>query len=212
MKRNFWLKTQKIFMIGIGGISMSGLAHFLVSLGFTVSGSDLVANAQTARLEREGVRVMIGHSGANVGDAQKVVVNSAIPQDNPELTEARRRRIPVYGRAELLSLVAGCFAHTAGIAGCHGKTTATAMCAHVLDHCTGSCSAHIGGEDLGFGNFYLGGENYFVTEACEYKGNFLHLHPEIAVILNTDADHLDCYGMNSGLRRRIAPTRAMRAR
>ena len=129
MKRNFWLKTQKIFMIGIGGISMSGLAHFLVSLGFTVSGSDLVANAQTARLEREGVRVMIGHSGANVGDAQKVVVNSAIPQDNPELAEARRRRIPVYGRAELLSLVAGCFAHTAGIAGCHGKTTATAMCA-----------------------------------------------------------------------------------
>ena len=102
---------------------MSGLAHFLVSLGFTVSGSDLVANAQTARLEREGVRVMIGHSGANVGDAQKVVVNSAIPQDNPELAEARRRRIPVYGRAELLSLVAGCFAHTAGIAGCHGKTT-----------------------------------------------------------------------------------------
>ena len=194
MKRNFWLKTQKIFMIGIGGISMSGLAHFLVSLGFTVSGSDLVANAQTARLEREGVRVMIGHSGANVGDAQKVVVNSAIPQDNPELAEARRRRIPVYGRAELLSLVAGCFAHTAGIAGCHGKTTATAMCAHVLDHCAGSCSAHIGGEDLGFGNFYLGGENYFVTEACEYKGNFLHLHPEIAVILNTDADHLDCYG------------------
>ena len=67
---------------------MSGLAHFLVSLGFTVSGSDLVANAQTARLEREGVRVMIGHSGANVGDAQKVVVNSAIPQDNPELAEA----------------------------------------------------------------------------------------------------------------------------
>ena len=96
---------------------MSGLAHFLVSLGFTVSGSDLVANAQTARLEREGVRVMIGHSAANVGDAQKVVVNSAIPQDNPELAEARRRRIPVCGRAELLSLVAGCFAHTAGIAG-----------------------------------------------------------------------------------------------
>ena len=172
---------------------MSGLAHFLVSLGFSVSGSDLNANAQTARLEQEGVRVFIGHDASNLGDAQKVVVNSAIPQDNPELTEARRRRIPVYGRAELLSLVAGCFAHTAGIAGCHGKTTATAMCAHVLEHCTGSCSAHIGGEDLGYGNFFLGGENYFVTEACEYKGNFLHLHPEIAVILNTDADHLDCY-------------------
>lgn len=193
MKRNFWQKTQKIFLIGIGGISMSGLAHFLVSLGFTVSGSDLCANAQTARLEKEGVRVFIGHDAQNIEGAQKVVVNSAIPQDNPELAEARRRKIPVYGRAELLSLVAGCFGHTAGVAGCHGKTTATAMCAHVLENCTGSCSAHIGGEDLEYGNFYLGGENYFVTEACEYKGNFLHLHPDTAIILNTDADHLDCY-------------------
>ena len=193
MKRNFWQKTQKIFLIGIGGISMSGLAHFLVSLGFTVSGSDLCANAQTARLEKEGVRVFIGHDAQNIEGAQKVVVNSAIPQDNPELAEARRRNIPVYGRAELLSLVAGCFGHTAGVAGCHGKTTATAMCAHVLENCTGSCSAHIGGEDLEYGNFYLGGENYFVTEACEYKGNFLHLHPDTAIILNTDADHLDCY-------------------
>ena len=172
---------------------MSGLAHFLVSLGFTVSGSDLCANAQTARLEKEGVRVFIGHDAQNIEGAQKVVVNSAIPQDNPELAEARRRKIPVYGRAELLSLVAGCFGHTAGVAGCHGKTTATAMCAHVLENCTGSCSAHIGGEDLEYGNFYLGGENYFVTEACEYKGNFLHLHPDTAIILNTDADHLECY-------------------
>lgn len=193
MRRKFWEKIQRVFFIGIGGISMSGLAYFLMRMGFCVAGSDAQATLLTARLEKEGAKIYIGHDAANVGDAQAVVVNSAIPESNPELCEARRRGIPVYGRAELLALVASCFENMVGIAGCHGKTTATAMCAHVLEECSGSCSAHIGGEDFDYCNLYSGGEKYFVTEACEYMGNFLHLRPDVAVILNTDADHLDCY-------------------
>lgn len=179
---------------------MSGLAYFMQKQGFCVAGSDVAAGVMTAKLEEEGIKVHYGHAPERVGIADAVIVNSAIAEDDPELAEARRRNIPVYGRAELLHLVASCFENTVGIAGCHGKTTATAMCAHVLEECSGSCTAHIGGEDSDYGNFHLGGDKYFVTEACEYKGNFLKLDPDVAVVLNTDRDHLECYGSAENLR------------
>ena len=122
------------------------------------------------------------------------MVSSAISDKNPELMEAKKRNLPVVGRAELLSLVASEFENVIGIAGCHGKTTATAMCAHVMRECSGNVSAHIGGDDFEFHNFYAGGNKFFITEACEFQGNFLKLKPDFAVILNTDADHLDFYG------------------
>lgn len=200
MKRKFWAKKKYIYFIGIGGISMSGLAYFMQKQGFCVAGSDVAAGVMTAKLEEEGIKVHYGHAPERVGIADAVIVNSAIAEDDPELAEARRRNIPVYGRAELLHLVASCFENTVGIAGCHGKTTATAMCAHVLEECSGSCTAHIGGEDSDYGNFHLGGDKYFVTEACEYKGNFLKLDPDVAVVLNTDKDHLECYGSAENLR------------
>ena len=200
MKRKFWAKKKYIYFIGIGGISMSGLAYFMQKQGFCVAGSDVAAGVMTAKLEEEGIKVHYGHAPERVGIADAVIVNSAIAEDDPELAEARRRNIPVYGRAELLHLVASCFENTVGIAGCHGKTTATAMCAHVLEECSGSCTAHIGGEDSDYGNFHLGGDKYFVTEACEYKGNFLKLDPDVAVVLNTDRDHLECYGSAENLR------------
>ncbi len=179
---------------------MSGLALFLQRQGFCVAGSDIAAGSMTAKLEEEGIRVHYGHAPERIGIADAVVVNSAIAEDDVELAEARRRNIPVYSRAELLHLVAACFENSVGIAGCHGKTTATAMCAHVLEECSGSCSAHIGGEDFDYGNFHFGGDKYFVTEACEYKGNFLKLEPNLAVVLNTDKDHLECYGSAENLR------------
>ena len=179
---------------------MSGLALFLQKQGFCVAGSDIAAGSMTAKLEEEGIRVHYGHAPERIGIADAVVVNSAIAEDDVELAEARRRNIPVYSRAELLHLVAACFENSVGIAGCHGKTTATAMCAHVLEECSGSCTAHIGGEDSDYGNFHLGGDKYFVTEACEYKGNFLKLDPDVAVVLNTDKDHLECYGSAENLR------------
>ena len=179
---------------------MSGLALFLQKQGFCVAGSDIAAGSMTAKLEEEGIRVHYGHAPERIGIADAVVVNSAIAEDDVELAEARRRNIPVYSRAELLHLVAACFENSVGIAGCHGKTTATAMCAHVLEECSGCCSAHIGGEDFDYGNFHFGGDKYFVTEACEYKGNFLKLEPNLAVVLNTDKDHLECYGSAENLR------------
>lgn len=179
---------------------MSGLALFLQKQGFCVAGSDIAAGSMTAKLEEEGIRVHYGHAPERIGIADAIVVNSAIAEDDVELAEARRRNIPVYSRAELLHLVATCFENSVGIAGCHGKTTATAMCAHVLEECSGSCSAHIGGEDFDYGNFHFGGDRYFVTEACEYKGNFLKLEPNLAVVLNTDKDHLECYGSAENLR------------
>ena len=199
MKRTFWQKKRKIFFIGIGGISMSALARCLLALGFSVSGSDVVATALTASLERAGAQVSIGHGAENVAGADAVVYTSAVGDDDPELAEARRRGIETVSRAQLLSLVAGCFGTVVGIAGCHGKTTATAMCAHVLQACSGACTAHIGGEDLEYGNFFAGGDRYFVTEECEYETNFLLLKPDIAIILNTDADHLECYGSAEAL-------------
>ncbi len=194
MEKTFWRDCDEIFFVGIGGISMSGLAECLHRKGFVVSGSDIAENERTAALRAEGISVRIGHRAENVGSAQIVVCNSAIKEDNPELIEAMSRGIPIVSRAELLALVARDYKNVVAVAGSHGKTTATAMCAHTIECCAGSITAHIGGEDLDYGNMYFGGERFFVTEACEYKGNFLKLKPDVAVVLNSDADHLDYYG------------------
>lgn len=178
---------------------MSGLALCLKGRGNYVSGSDLVPNECTVRLERAGIPVFYGHAAENLRDADTVIISSAIRADNPELAAARERGLRVFGRAELLALLMNEYEHSVAVAGCHGKTTATAMCAHVLEECAGNCSAHIGGLDLDYGNFRDGGKKYFVSEACEYKANFLALRPEVAVILNTDADHLESYGNESRL-------------
>ena len=193
MRKGFWRDREEIFFVGIGGVSMSGLALCLKNMGFRVRGSDVQESARTAALRRAGIEVAIGHRRENLKNAQAVVKNSAIREDNEELAEAAARGIPVVERAELLALVAAQFEKTVAVAGSHGKTTATAMCAHVLDGCCGSVTAHIGGEDEKFGNFYMGGEKFFVTEACEYKENFLRLSPDTALVLNTDPDHLDYY-------------------
>lgn len=178
---------------------MSALALFLKSRGFTVEGSDVAPGEYTARLEREGVPVYIGHDGSRLERADAVIANSAISETDEELASARWLGKPVYGRADLLAYAAEQFENTVGIAGCHGKTTAAAMCAHVMQECSGSCTAHIGGADLDYGNFFAGGSKYFVTEACEYKENFLKLHPDLAVVLNTDKDHMECYGSEERL-------------
>lgn len=185
--------------IGIGGVSMSGLAQCLFGRGAVVTGSDLAPNENTLRLERAGIRVFYGHAAENIGDADAVVFSSAIGEENAELRAARGKGLRVLSRAELLAEIAACYEHVIAVAGCHGKTTATTMCAHVLDACAGSCSAHIGGADRAYGNFRECGTKYFVTEACEYKANFLRLRPEVALVLNTDADHLESYGDDAAL-------------
>ena len=198
MQRKFWPKKQKIYLIGMGGVSMSALAACLLSAGFTVAGSDLCRNERTAELEARGVAFVCGHAPERAARSDAVVYSSAVPESDPELAAARAAGIPVYDRAELLALIASCFEISVGIAGCHGKTTATAMCAHVLQAC-GGCTAHIGGEDLDYGSYFEGGNRCFVTEVCEYRGNIRKLRPTVAVVLNTDADHLECYGSAEAL-------------
>ena len=180
---------------------MSGLAMHLVSCGFSVSGSDRSESEITANLRRAGIEVTTSLSPERACGADVVVYTSAIAETHEELSAAREAGVETIERADLLHLVASDYEHVVGVAGCHGKTTATAMCAHVLDACSGSCSAHIGGLDMTYGNFHEGGTKYFVTEACEYKASYLRLHPEMALFLNSGADHLECYGSREALDR-----------
>lgn len=201
MDKTFWRDCDRIYFVGIGGVSMSGLAVYLKKRGFSVAGSDIAESEMTAALRAEGVRVDIGHSGENLGEAQIVVCGSAIKPDNPERIAAQERGIPVISRAELLALISRDYPNVVAVAGSHGKTTATAMCAHAIENCAGTVTAHIGGMDADYGNMKIGGGRFFVTEACEYMGNFLRLKPDVAVVLNTDADHLDYYGSAKNLER-----------
>ena len=137
MEKTFWRDVDHIFFIGIGGISMSGLAAYLIGKGFSVSGSDIAENGRIARLRASGARIFIGHRSENIGEAQIVVCSSAIKQNNPERLAALAKGLPVIGRADLLSAIASDYKNVVAVAGCHGKTTATAMCAHAIENCAG---------------------------------------------------------------------------
>jgi UDP-N-acetylmuramate--alanine ligase len=187
-------KVRRIHFVGIGGAGMSGIAEVLATLGYEVSGSDLAENAATRRLAALGARVRIGHDAAQVADADVVVVSSAVRPDNPEVSAARARRIPVVPRAqmlaELLRLKQG-----VAVAGTHGKTTTTSLVASVLAEGGLDPTFVIGGRLNAVGsNARLGAGEFIVVEADESDASFLHLQPVIAVVTNIDADHMDTYG------------------
>jgi UDP-N-acetylmuramate--alanine ligase len=190
-----WLgRTRRVHFVGIGGIGMSGIAELLLNLGYDVSGSDVRRSDVADRLARLGVRVAIGHEAANVGDADVVVVSSAIATGNPELAEARRRHVPVIPRAEMLAELMR-LRFGIAIAGAHGKTTTTSMIALILERAGLDPTAVIGGRLSAFGsNARLGRGEYMVAEADESDRSFLKLSPSIAVITNIDREHLDAYG------------------
>jgi UDP-N-acetylmuramate--alanine ligase len=186
--------------IGIGGIGMSGIAEILINMGYEVSGSDLKESGQTAQLRSRGAAVFIGHSAENIGDYSVVVTSSAISADNPELIEARKRRIPVIHRSEMLAELVR-LKHGIGVAGTHGKTTTSSLLAYVLYHGGINPTAVIGGKVLNFGsNARVGQGEYIVFEADESDGSFLNLLPSIAIVTNIDADHLDYYKYFEGLK------------
>ena len=180
--------------VGIGGIGMSGIAELLVNLGYVVSGSDEKRSAVTDRLQTLGIRVALGHAAANVGDADVVVISSAVRPSNPEVVEAGARQIPVIPRAEMLAeLMRLRFA--IAVAGAHGKTTTTSMIALVLERAGLDPTAVIGGRLSAFGsNARLGRGQFMVAEADESDRSFLKLFPTIAVITNIDHEHLENYG------------------
>ena len=186
-------RTQRVHFVGIGGIGMSGIAELLSNLGYAVSGSDLRASEATERLRGLGVRVAEGHDAAHVGDAEVVVYSSAVRPDNPEIADARRRRIPVIPRAEMLAELMRLRSGIA-VAGAHGKTTTTSMVALVLERAGLDPTAVIGGKLSAFGsNARLGRGEYMVVEADESDRSFLRLTPTIAVVTNIDEEHLEAY-------------------
>ena len=184
----------RVHFVGVGGTGMSGLAEVMCTLGYQVSGSDIADNAVTRRLAALGIAVHRGHTGANVLGADCVVVSSAISSDNPELMEARAQRIPVVPRAEMLAELMR-FKRGIAVAGTHGKTTTTSLTASVLAEGGLDPTFVIGGQLLAAGaNAKLGGGPWLVAEADESDGSFLRLNPQMAVITNIDADHLENYG------------------
>ena len=186
---------RHVHFIGIGGISMSGLAEILLGKGFRISGSDNNASALTERLEKAGAVIRIGQSADNISpDTDLVVYTAAIHPDNPEFVAAKKQGIPMLSRAQLLGQIMQNYDLPINIAGSHGKTTTTSMCAHILMRAGLDPTVTLGGilPSIG-GNIRVGGTKYFVAEACEYTNSFLSFFPKIELILNVDADHLDFF-------------------
>jgi UDP-N-acetylmuramate--alanine ligase len=180
-----------VHFVGIGGIGMSGIAEVLVNLNYTVTGSDVAENANVKRLRDKGVKIAIGHKAENIDGADVVVISSAIKRDNPELVEARAKRLPVVRRAEMLAelmRLKSCVA----IAGTHGKTTTTSLVAALLDAGGFDPTVINGGIINAYGtNARLGAGDWMVVEADESDGTFLKLPADVAIVTNIDPEHLD---------------------
>ena len=186
-------RVRRVHFVGAGGIGMSGIAEVLLNMDFQVSGTDLKESAVTRRLQTLGARIAIGHDAAHLGDAQVVVYSSAVRPDNPEIVAARRQKIPVIPRAEMLGeLMRLKFA--IAVAGAHGKTTTTSLVATLLAQAGLDPTIVVGGRVQAWGTHAkLGAGMYLVAEADESDGSFLQLPPTIAIITNIDAEHLDYY-------------------
>lgn len=198
--KKFPVSVGIIHFVGIGGIGMSGIADILVNLGYKVSGSDLKENAMTARLARKGVNVIIGHNTNNVHGASVTVVSSAISKDNPEILEARKLKIPVIKRAEMLAELMKMKSSIA-VAGTHGKTTTTSLIAAILDQANIDPTVINGGVINAYNsNARLGSGDWVVVEADESDGSFTKLMSTIAVVTNINFDHTDNFKDFSELR------------
>ncbi len=188
-------KPARIHFIGIGGISMSGLAEILLDAAFKVSGSDMHASPLTKRLTEKGADVVIGQKAENITDGiDCVVYTAAIHPDNPEFKAAQAAGIPMLTRAELLGQIMKNYELPIAVSGTHGKTTTTSMASHVLLKAGYDPTISVGGILPAIhGNIRVGSSGCFITEACEYTNSFLSFFPKIELILNVDADHLDFF-------------------
>jgi UDP-N-acetylmuramate--alanine ligase len=189
----FFPPTQRIHFIGIGGIGMSGIAEILLTMGYPVSGSDLKRSQVTERLVGMGARVFEGHAAANVVASDVVVTSSAVGRENPEVVEAKARKIPVIQRAEMLAELMR-LKYGIAVAGMHGKTTTTSMVAAVLAAGGLDPTVVVGGRVNALGsNARLGNSQYLVAEADESDRSFLKLSPVLGIVTNLDREHMDCY-------------------
>ncbi len=189
----FFASSQHIHFIGIGGIGMSGIAEILLTMGYTVSGSDLRRSPVTERLLGMGARIFEGHAAANVAGSDVVVTSSAVGPANAEVVEARLRKIPVIQRAEMLAELMR-LKFGIAVAGMHGKTTTTSMVAAVLAGGGLDPTVVVGGRVDALGsNARLGSSRYLVAEADESDRSFLKLSPVLGIVTNLDREHMDCY-------------------
>ena len=186
--------AKRIHLIGIGGCSMNGLARILKAQGHSVTGSDRERTQFTDSLDEEGIPYSLGHTGQYVEDAELVIYSAAIKPDNYERQLAREKGIPELERSVALGQISERFKEVVAVAGCHGKTTITSMLAFVNEQAGSNATVHVGGYvDLLHGGVRLGGNDLFITEACEYVESFLTLRPTVALVNNIDNDHLDYY-------------------
>ncbi|MCI9132567.1 MAG: UDP-N-acetylmuramate--L-alanine ligase [Lachnospiraceae bacterium] len=188
-------KPIHIHFIGIGGISMSGLAEILLEEHFTISGSDNKESPLTQLLEAKSAKIFIGQSAENISEnCNLVVYTAAIHEDNPEYARAKELGIPMLSRAQLLGQLMTNYKTAIAVSGTHGKTTTTSMIASILMKAQMDPTISVGGMlPLIGGNIRVGGSETFLTEACEYTNSFLHFHPTIGIILNIEEDHMDFF-------------------
>ncbi|MCV6625695.1 MAG: UDP-N-acetylmuramate--L-alanine ligase [Cellvibrionaceae bacterium] len=187
-------RIRRIHFIGIGGAGMCGIAEVLLNQNYEISGSDLRESATTMRLQAMGAKIFIGHQAENIEGVDVVVNSTAIDESNPEIVEARARRLPIVRRAEMLAELMR-YRHGIAVAGTHGKTTTTSLVASVLAAGDKDPTFVIGGLLNSAGtNAKLGGSRYLVAEADESDASFLHLQPMVSIVTNIDADHMETYG------------------
>ncbi len=187
-------KYKYIYMIGIGGVSMSGIAEILKHWGFTVTGSDFCESDTTRKLNLDGIHVVIGHDVNMVAKSDLVVYSAAIQEEDVELVRARELGIPTMERADFLGLITKAFEDTICISGTHGKTTTTSMVSMCFLEAGFDPSIQVGATLKAIdGNYRIGNSSHFIIEACEYVESFLKFYPKAEVILNIDNDHLDYF-------------------
>lgn len=194
---------EHIYFIGIGGISMSGLAEILASRGHQVSGTDVKETAVTKHLQNLGIHINFGHRAENItDDITLVVYTAAIHDDNPELRAAHEKGIRIMDRAHLLGQIMDEYHDSVAVSGTHGKTTTTSMVSEILLAAEKDPTITVGGILPTIGsNLRIGNSPYFVAEACEYFDSFLQFNPFIAIILNVESDHLDYFKTLENIRR-----------
>lgn len=187
-------KYKNIHMIGIGGVSMSGIAAILKNWGFTVTGSDFSDSETIQNLINKGIKVSIGHDLNDIASSDVVVYSAAIKQDDPEMVEAKRLNIPTIERADFLGELTRCYKDTICVSGTHGKTTTTSMISLCFIEALKDPSIQVGAflKQID-GNYMVGNSEHFIIEACEYVESFLKFSPKAEIILNIDNDHLDYF-------------------
>ncbi|HVY12667.1 MAG TPA: Mur ligase domain-containing protein, partial [Alphaproteobacteria bacterium] len=195
------LAIGPIHFVGIGGIGMSGIAEVLHNLGYKVQGSDSSENANVKRLREKGIRVFVGHEGKNLGEAEVIVISSAIKKDNPELLAARAAMLPVVRRADMLGELMR-LRWGIAIGGTHGETTTTSMVGALLEKAGMDPTVINGGIINAYGtNTRLGEGEWMVVESDESDGSFVRLPATVAVVTNMDAEHMDHYGDFAAVRK-----------